>query len=74
MAESPQPDLNMTVAALLNEWPQLIPVFIRHRMICVGCLMSSFDTLRDVTLVYGLAPEVFMKELVEALRFRTLHS
>lgn len=49
-----QTDLPPTlmVAALFERWPQTIPVFVRHRFACVGCLMAPFDTLADVARNY----------------------
>ena len=56
------------VADVLLEWPQVIPVFLKHRMGCVGCTMSSFNTLSDVTRIYQLPAEPFMDELLAAIR------
>ena len=67
MTEKQPLDLKMTVTELLDAWSQVIPVFIRHRMICVGCDMSSFETLQDVANNYGIAPETFLRELLEVL-------
>lgn len=30
-------DPDLPLADLMTRWPQTIPVFIRHRMLCVGC-------------------------------------
>jgi len=67
MTERQPLDLNMTVADLLKTWPQAIPVFIRHRMSCVGCSMSSFETLREAGLNYGISPETFLGELADVI-------
>jgi hybrid cluster-associated redox disulfide protein len=60
-------DPNANIAELLSRWPQMIPVFIRHQMSCVGCSMSPFDTLKDVSFTYGLKLEDFILELKETL-------
>jgi hybrid cluster-associated redox disulfide protein len=57
------PHSQMTVSDLFEEWPQAIPVFIRHRMGCVGCSMSCFETLHDAAVIYGLSPENFLNEI-----------
>jgi hybrid cluster-associated redox disulfide protein len=57
------PTLNMVVSDLLNAWPQVIPVFIQHKMACVGCSMASFETLGSAAKIYGIAPESFVNEL-----------
>ena len=60
-------DPNANIAELLSCWPQMIPVFIRHQMSCVGCSMSPFDTLKEVSFTYGLKLDDFILELKETL-------
>jgi hybrid cluster-associated redox disulfide protein len=60
-------NLQMSVADLLNGWPQAIPVFLKHRMACVGCSMSSFETLGDAAKIYGIAPERLLSEIEQAV-------
>jgi hybrid cluster-associated redox disulfide protein len=55
------PDL--TVAELLTCWPQTIPVFLRHRMACVGCSLARFESLAAATSAYGLPLDGFLIEL-----------
>lgn len=57
-----------TVAHVLRRWPTTIPVFIRHRMACVGCSMSAFETLKDAASIYGLDLAEFLNELNRAIR------
>lgn len=57
----------LTVAACLTRWPQAIAVFFRHRLYCVGCDMSRFDTLADVVDIYGLDLDTFLAELGETI-------
>lgn len=52
-----------TVAHVLHRWPQTIPVFMRHRMACVGCSLAAFGTLEEATRVYGLDLADFVNEL-----------
>lgn len=54
---------NLTVSELLNCWPETLPVFFRHRMACVGCLISHFETVEGAAAVYGLNLDSFMQEL-----------
>jgi len=59
--------LNWIVADLLNSWPATVPVFLEHRLGCVGCAMAPFDTLADVVEVYQLKPQAFLAELERAI-------
>lgn len=59
------PDL--TIDQLLSRWNQVIPVFMRLRMSCVGCPMSPFETLATVAKIYGLPLDNLMTELKTAI-------
>lgn len=61
--EHPLLTSNLTVAEVLARWPQTAPVFLRHRMACVGCPMAPFETLTDVAAIYGLHLSHFLAEL-----------
>jgi hybrid cluster-associated redox disulfide protein len=64
----------LTVASVLARWPRSIPVFLRHRMACVGCPIARFETLTDVAAIYGLDLNRFLGELgqiIELERERT---
>jgi len=56
-------DPDLPLADLMTQWPQTIPVFIRHRMLCVGCLIGPFHTIADACAEYDLNKEDFMAEL-----------
>ena len=60
-------DPDLLLADLLMHWPETIPVFMRHNMLCVGCLVAPFHTVEDACVEYGLDPEAFLNELIETL-------
>jgi hybrid cluster-associated redox disulfide protein len=63
----PRPDdPDLPLANLMTRWPQTVPVFVRHRMLCVGCLVSPFHTVMDACAEYGLDEEDFLAELMQA--------
>ncbi|MHA6288138.1 DUF1858 domain-containing protein [Maricaulis sp. CAU 1757] len=53
----------MIVGELMTRWPDTVPVFIRHRMACPGCIMAPFITVREAAHEYGLDTEAFVAEL-----------
>ncbi len=65
--ESTQFTLDWTVAEVLDYAPQLAAIFWQQRLFCVGCSMARFDTLRDVTRIYGLAPDALLRALNAAV-------
>ena len=60
-------DPDLPLADLMNLWPATIPVFVRHRMLCVGCLVSPFHTVADACVEYRLNEGVFLRELQQAV-------
>ncbi|NNE51531.1 MAG: DUF1858 domain-containing protein [Sulfitobacter sp.] len=59
-------DPDLPLADLMTEWPQTVPVFLRHRMLCVGCLISPFHTVADACAEYHLDEEGLRAELMAA--------
>ena len=50
---------NMTVAEVLERWPETVSVFQDYKTACVGCSMAPFDTMVDVAREYALElPEI----------------
>jgi len=60
-------DPDLTLTDLMNKWPETIPVFMRHRMLCVGCYIGPFHTVTDACLEYDLDLEGFYDELRQAI-------
>ena len=60
-------DPDLPLETLMTEWPQTIPVFLRHKMLCVGCMVNPFHTVLDACAEYGLDLDAFYEELAAAL-------
>jgi hybrid cluster-associated redox disulfide protein len=60
-------DPDLTLADLMNTWPETIPVFLRHHMLCVGCLITPFHTVTDACREYDLNIDTFYGELAATL-------
>jgi hybrid cluster-associated redox disulfide protein len=58
---------DLTVAEVMDRWPQTIPVFFRYRMACVGCPIARFETLADVVAIYGLNLSRFLNGLEQII-------
>lgn len=59
-------DPDLPLDTLMTQWPATIAVFLRHQMLCVGCMVNPFHTVIDGCLEYGLDEEVFRAELRQA--------
>jgi hybrid cluster-associated redox disulfide protein len=68
--EQPQLEANLIVAEVLTRWPQTIPVFLQHRMACVGCVIAPFETVAEVAAIYHLDLDYFLGELERAINSR----
>ena len=60
------PDLELDV--LMTLWPETIHVFLRHHMLCVGCVISPFHTVIEACREYGLDETAFRAELRQAVQ------
>lgn len=61
-------DPDLPLADLMTEWPQTASVFLNHKMLCVGCLISPFHTIVDACAEYHLDQDEFVAELMAAAR------
>ena len=52
-----------TLDEIMVRWPATIEVFVRHRMLCVGCLIGPFHTVADACAAYDLDEAAFWDEL-----------
>lgn len=62
------PTQQMTVAEVLETWPETVEVFQSWKTACVGCVMAPFDTLADVARIYELELAAIMAALHQAIQ------
>ena len=55
--------IQLTVEEVLENWPQVFSVFVKHKTKCPGCFMQHFCTLKDVAETYQIFPEKLMAEI-----------
>lgn len=60
-------DMNGPLSEIMRKWPQTVPVFLRHRMHCVGCRIGPFHTIGDACAEYGLDEAAFRREIRQAI-------
>lgn len=59
---------DMTVDEIMRRWPATIRVFIRHRMLCIGCPIGVFHNLTDACDAHRLDEETVSRELLAAMK------
>lgn len=66
------PDL--TLAEIMERWPEITPVFMAYHMTCVGCYLSPFDTLEDAAAVFDLPLQLLLDNLNASIGTQTLNA
>lgn len=54
---------NMTIKAVLDQWPQTAGVFNQFNMACVGCPVAPYYTVTEAATVYKLSVDEFVAVL-----------
>ena len=60
-------DPDMPLADLMAAWPSTIEVFLRHRMLCVGCRVAPFHTVVDACEEHHVDEDAFRGDLAAAI-------
>ena len=61
-------DPDMPVDTIMRRWPTTVRVFMKHRMLCIGCPIGPFHTVTDACLAHAVAEESFVHELEDAMQ------
>ncbi len=59
---------NMNIKEIIEKHPEIIQVFQKYNMGCIGCIAASFEKISDITTVHGIDVKKFVKELNEAIK------
>ena len=60
-------DKSLLVSEILEKYPQTAPVFLRHQMLCVACLVAPFHSIEDACHEHGLDEDAFRDDLTKAI-------
>jgi len=56
---------DMNIKEVLEKHPEVVPVFHKYNMGCIGCIAASFEKISDIAAVHGVDVKQFVKELNE---------
>ena len=59
---------DMNIKDVIEKHPEVIPVFAKHNMGCIGCIAASFEKISDIAEVHGVDVDLFVKELNNAMK------
>ncbi len=58
---------DMNIKDVISKYPEVVPVFAKYNMGCIGCIAASFEKISDIASVHGLDVDSFVKELNNAI-------
>ncbi len=60
-------DPDMSVMDIMDNWPETITVFIRYKMLCIGCSVAPFHTVKEACAEHSVDEVMIRAELDSAL-------
>ena len=58
---------NMNIKEVIDKHPEVVPVFQKYHMGCIGCIAASFEKLSDIAVVHGIDVKKLVKDLNDAM-------
>jgi hybrid cluster-associated redox disulfide protein len=58
---------NMTFGEVIEKYPQVIPIFFKFGLHCIGCMVSTVESIADGAAAHGIDSAVLIKALNEEL-------
>ena len=58
---------DMNIQEVIEKYPEIMSVFAKYNMRCIGCIAASFEKLSDIASVHGVDVKSFVKDLNEAI-------
>jgi len=59
---------DMNIREVIEKHPEVIPVFQKYNMGCIGCIAASFEKLSDIASVHGVDVKKFVEELNNSVK------
>ncbi len=57
----------MTIAEVVQKYPQTVPVFLAHGLMCFGCAIARFENIEQGAMAHGIDVDALMKDLNAAV-------
>jgi hybrid cluster-associated redox disulfide protein len=58
---------DMNIKEVIEKHPEVVPVFVKYNMGCIGCIAASFEKIKEIAAVHGIDVKKFVEELNEAM-------
>lgn len=67
VSESDLVTVDTNIDDLIEHFPDVASVFVRHRMACVGCDLAHFDSVADACQWYSMPPATLLAEIRDVI-------
>jgi len=54
---------DMPIGDVLKQYPQTLHVFLSHGLMCVGCAIARFESIRQGATAHGIDVDVLVEDL-----------
>jgi hybrid cluster-associated redox disulfide protein len=61
---------DMNIREVIEKHPEVIAVFAKYNMGCVGCIAASFEKIKDIAAVHGIDVKQLVKELNKVMQIK----
>jgi len=58
---------DMNIKEVIDKHPEVVSVFQKYNMGCIGCIAASFEKLSDIAVVHGIDVKRLVKDLNDAM-------
>jgi hybrid cluster-associated redox disulfide protein len=58
---------DMGIQDVVDKFPQLVPVFFKYGLGCLGCAAARFESIEQGAMAHGIDVDALMKDLNLAL-------
>lgn len=58
---------DMSIAQIVQEYPQTVRVFLSHGLMCIGCAAARFENLEQGAMAHGIDVDALLTDLNAAV-------
>jgi hybrid cluster-associated redox disulfide protein len=58
---------DMPIGQIVQEFPQTVPVFLKHGLMCFGCAVARFENLEQGARAHGIDADALLADLNEVI-------
>jgi hybrid cluster-associated redox disulfide protein len=58
---------DMAIGEIVQKFPQTVPVFLKHGLMCFGCAVARFENLEQGAMAHGINVDTMLTDLNAAV-------